>query len=177
MSLSRSRVAAAAVMCLLTAAGTGGAPAASSDDDEASASGTLQYLIEEPEGAAALQALEDRIAEFEQESGVDVEVSTLPFDPMRTVLQTQLRSGEGRDVFSYGSGPSFAGALAEAGLVQDLTEAYEERDWEVYDFAEDRVTVDGKVYGVPVSWRRSACSTTRTSSPSSASRSRRAWTS
>lgn len=74
---------------------------------------------------------------------------TLPFDTLRTVLQTQLRSGDGPDVFSYGSGPSFGGALVEAGLVQDLTEAYEERDWQVYDFAKERVTVDGKTYGVP----------------------------
>ena len=78
-----------------------------------------------------------------------MEVRTLPFDTLRTVLQTQLRSGEGPDVFSYGSGPSFGGALAEAGLVQDLTAAYEERDWQVYDFAKERVTFDGKTYGVP----------------------------
>ncbi len=74
---------------------------------------------------------------------------TLPFDTLRTVLQTQLRSGEGPDVFSYGSGPGFGGALIEAELVQDLTEAYEERDWQVYDFAKERVTVDVKTYGVP----------------------------
>ena len=33
------------------------------------------------------------------------------------MLQTQLRSGEGPDVFSYDTGPGFAGALAKAGLV------------------------------------------------------------
>jgi raffinose/stachyose/melibiose transport system substrate-binding protein len=68
---------------------------------------------------------------------------------MRTVLQTQLRSGEGPDVFNWGSGPGFGGALAEGGLLLDLTEAYEEHDWEVFDFAKERVTVDGKIYGVP----------------------------
>src|SRR3712207_4768077 len=68
---------------------------------------------------------------------------------MRTVLQTQLRAEEGPDVFNWGSGPSFGGALAEAGLLYDLTDAYEEHDWQVYDFAKERVTVDGKVYGIP----------------------------
>ncbi len=71
---------------------------------------------------------------FEEESGIEVDVRTLPFDTLRTVLQTQLRSGDGPDVFSYGSGPSFGGALADAGLLYDLTDAYEEGGWEVYDF-------------------------------------------
>src|SRR3712207_8858699 len=68
---------------------------------------------------------------------------------MRTVLQTQLRSEEGPDVFNWGSGPGIGGALAEAGLLLDLTDAYEENGWEVYDFAKDQVTLDGKVYGIP----------------------------
>ncbi len=31
----------------------------------------------------------------------------------------------------------------------ELTSAYEEHDWQVYDFAKEAVTVDGKVYGIP----------------------------
>ena len=147
MHVSRTRVTAAAAACLLAAACTGGAPASSGGGDGDTES--LTYLIEEPEDAAALAALEEHIGTFEQESGIEVDVRTLPFDTLRTVLQTQLRSGDGPDVFSYGSGPSFGGALVEAGLVEDLTEAYEERDWQVYDFAKERVTVDGKTYGVP----------------------------
>jgi raffinose/stachyose/melibiose transport system substrate-binding protein len=76
-------------------------------------------------------------------------VEQLDIDTMRTVLQTQLRSAEGPDVFGWGSGPASGGALAEAGLLYDLTEAYEENDWEVYEFAKERVTYDGKVYGIP----------------------------
>ena len=68
---------------------------------------------------------------------------------MRSVLQTQLRSGEGPDVFRWGAGPSFGGALAEAGLLLDLTEAYEENGWDVYESAKEQVTVDGKIYGIP----------------------------
>ncbi len=133
--------------CLVVTACTGGAPSSSGSDDGESQS--LRYLIEEPEDAEALQALEDHLADFTEQSGVEVEVSTLDFNTMRTVLQTQLRSEEGPDVFNWGSGPSFGGALAEAGLLYDLTDAYEENGWEVYDFAKERVTYDGKVYGIP----------------------------
>jgi raffinose/stachyose/melibiose transport system substrate-binding protein len=73
----------------------------------------------------------------------------MPTENMRTVLQTQLRSGDGPDVFNWGSGPGYAGALAEAGLLYDLTDAYEEFDWSTYDFAKERVTFDGKTVGVP----------------------------
>ena len=145
MNVSSLRFLAVAATCLVVTGCTGGGPAASGGGD----SDTLKYLVEEPEDAAATQRLEDHLADFEESSGIDVELSTLPFDTMRTVLQTQLRSGEGPDVFNWGSGPGFGGALAEAGLVADLTAAYEENGWEVYDFAKERVTVDGKVYGVP----------------------------
>lgn len=112
---------------------------------------TLRYLVEQLEDAAAEERLRSRLDEFEaQHPGITVELSSLPFDTMRTVLQTQLRSGDAPDVFNWGSGPSFGGALADAGLLYDLTEAYEERGWEVYDFAKARVTsADGTVYGVP----------------------------
>ncbi len=142
----------AAAACLLATACTG----TTSNDDDGGDGGdsggpqSIKWLIEEPEDAEALQALQDHVAEdFTAETDIEVEIDTLPFENMRTVLQTQLRSGEGPDVFNWGSGPSFGGALAEAGLLLDLTDAYEENGWEVYDFAKETVTVDGKVYGVP----------------------------
>jgi raffinose/stachyose/melibiose transport system substrate-binding protein len=145
MRISALRIVAVATTCLVATGCTGGSPASSGEGS----SGALKYLVEQQEDPEAAKALEDRLADFTEETGVDVELSTLPLDTMRTVLQTQLRSGEGPDVFNWGSGPGFGGALAEAGLVQDLTAAYEENDWQVYDFAKERVTVDGKVYGVP----------------------------
>lgn len=139
-------VLAAAAACLLTAC-TGGTPGTSGGggDDDA----PLRYLIEALEDADALSRFEDHLADFTEESGIEVEVEQLDLDTMRTVLQTQLRSEEGPDVFNWGSGPGIGGALAEAGLLYDLTEAYEENDWEVYDFAKERVTYDGKIYGIP----------------------------
>jgi raffinose/stachyose/melibiose transport system substrate-binding protein len=136
----------AAAAVLLTAC-TGGAPESSGDGGEGD--GTLRYLIEQLEDAEALSRFEAHLADFTEQSGIEVEVEQLDIDTMRTVLQTQLRSEEGPDVFNWGSGPGIGGALAEAGLLYDLTEAYEENGWEVYDFAKERVTYDGKVYGIP----------------------------
>jgi len=136
--------------CLLATACTGGTTESAGGDDGGGSTATLRYLIEQQEDASSQEALQEHIdADFTQESGIEVEVESLPLEVMRTVLQTQLRSGEGPDVFAWGSGPSFGGALAEAGLVRDLTSDYEEHGWEVYDFARERVTVDGKVYGLP----------------------------
>ncbi|GAA5105875.1 extracellular solute-binding protein [Alloalcanivorax gelatiniphagus] len=147
----RMRVSAvtAVAACLALGACTGGTVG---DSDEGSAEGrtdSLKWLIEEPEDATALDALEEHVTAFEEESGIDVTIDTLDLQNMRSVLATQLRSGEGPDVFSWGSGPSFGGALAEAGLLMDLTPHYEEHGWEVFDFAKERVTTDGKIYGIP----------------------------
>jgi raffinose/stachyose/melibiose transport system substrate-binding protein len=147
----RATVLAAATVGLLLTACTGGASQPSANTGTASDGGgkTVKYLIEEQEDAEAFKALETHIGDFEKESGIDVTVSTLPLDTMRTVLQTQLRSGEGPDVFNWGSGPGFGGALAKAGLLMDLTDQYTANKWQVYDFAKERVTFDGKTYGVP----------------------------
>ena len=110
---------------------------------------SLRYLIEEPEDAAALKAIEEMIGKFETDKGIDVKVESMPFDTMKTVLQTQLRSGDGPDVFKWGSGQGFGGSLAEADLLMDLTEAYSEYKWPVYDFAKEQVTFGGKIMGVP----------------------------
>ncbi|ADB31085.1 extracellular solute-binding protein family 1 [Kribbella flavida DSM 17836] len=125
--------------------GTGGTTASDSGPQNK----PLRFLVEQPEDADALKKLETRLADFEKSSGVDVKLEAMPYDNMRTVLQTQLRSGDAPDVFNWGSGPGFGGALAKAGLLSDLTSAYQERGWKVYPFAKDRVTVDGKTYGIP----------------------------
>lgn len=139
-----------------SSSGPSAPPAASPSGDAATPSGdaaapvTLRYLVEQPEDPAVLERLDAHIDEFEAaNAGITVDLEAQPFDTLRTVLQTQLRSGEGPDVFSWGSGPAHGGALAEAGLLYDLTAAYEEHGWPVYDFAKERVTFGGKTYGVP----------------------------
>lgn len=112
---------------------------------------TLRYLVEALEDAQAEQRLRDRLDVFEQANpSITIELQTMPWETMRTVLQTQLRSGDAPDVISYGSGPSFGGQLADAGLLYNLKDAYEANGWDIYDFAKDRVTTDdGLVYGIP----------------------------
>ncbi len=150
--MRNTKVITAATVALLTlAAGCTGTGTTSSGDDggDSSGDGSIRWLVEEPENAAAVKALEDHVATFTEESGIDVKVTTVPFESFGSVVIPQLRSGEGPDVLNWGSGPTFGGRLADAGLLMDLTSAYEERGWEVYDFAKERVTVDGKVYGLP----------------------------
>lgn len=154
---SRRLAAALTTMALLAAACTGvqgdpSTPAESSADASAGGevTGSLRFLVEAPEDPTQLDPLRERIAEFqEQNPGITVELEAVPFDSLRTTLQPQLRSGEGPDVFNWGSGPAFGGALAEAGVLYDLTAAYEEYDWPIYGFAKEQVTFDGKVMGVP----------------------------
>lgn len=145
----RFSMATAVAACLALGACTGGTAGDSDDGAAGGRTDTLKWLIEEPEDASALDALEEHVKSFEDESGIDVTIDTLDLQNMRSVLATQLRSGEGPDVFNWGSGPSFGGALAEAGLLMDLTPHYEENGWEVFDFAKERVTTDGKIYGIP----------------------------
>ncbi|HEX8510217.1 MAG TPA: extracellular solute-binding protein, partial [Propionibacteriaceae bacterium] len=123
---------------------------ASAGSSASAAGGNIRYLVEQPEDPATLKLIAAHIKDFEKANPtVKVKLEAMPSENMRTVLQTQLRSGEGPDVFSWGSGPGYAGALAKAGLVYDLTGAYTKYGWKVYDFAKERVTFDGKIVGVP----------------------------
>jgi raffinose/stachyose/melibiose transport system substrate-binding protein len=137
----------------LTLAGCfGGSPAAEQSSAPQVSSGPVEirYMIGQPEDAADLKLIKKDIADFEAQSkGVTVKLDVIPSENVRTILQTQLRSGKGPDVFGYDTGPGFAGALAKAGLVHDLTGAYEKYKWPVYDFAKQRVTFGGKLVGIP----------------------------
>jgi len=110
----------------------------------------IRYMIGQPESPEDLTNIKTDIAKFEAGSnGITVKLDVIPAENVRTILQTQLRSGNGPDVFGYDTGPGFAGALAKAGLVHDLTDAYTKYKWPIYDFAKQRVTFDGKLVGVP----------------------------
>jgi raffinose/stachyose/melibiose transport system substrate-binding protein len=129
---------------------TGGVASPSGDAVSADGTRTITYLIGQPDVPEHVDLLKKQIDEFEaQAKDIEVKLDVLPNDQLRTVLQTQLRSGNGPDVFGYDTGPGFAGVLADAGLLYDLTEAYAKNDWKIYDWAKERVTFDGKVLGVP----------------------------
>jgi raffinose/stachyose/melibiose transport system substrate-binding protein len=145
-----SLTSAAAALALGLSACTGGTPGGTTAPTNDAEANSIRYLVEQPEDPADLEALRTHLKTYEQANpGTTVSLEAMPSENMRTVLQTQLRSGEGPDVFSWGSGPGYAGALAQAGLLFDLTPAYEQYKWPVYDFAKQRVTFDGKIVGIP----------------------------
>jgi len=112
--------------------------------------GAIRYLVEAPENADELNPLKEHLKDFETANpGVTVELEAIPLEQLRQTLQTTLRGPNTPDVFAWGSGPAYAGPLAEAGLLYDLTDAYAANGWEIYDFAKKQVTEDGKLVGVP----------------------------
>lgn len=113
-------------------------------------SGEIRYLVEAPEDPADLDPLREHLKDFQAlYPGVTVELEAIPLEQLRQTLQTTLRGPNSPEVFAWGSGPAYAGALAEAGLLYDLTSAYDEYGWQVYEGARQQVTFDGKVVGVP----------------------------
>jgi raffinose/stachyose/melibiose transport system substrate-binding protein len=64
-------------------------------------------------------------------------------------MQTTLQSEDPPDVFSYDTGPGFGGVLTEAGLLRPLEDAYQQRGWGIYEWAKQRATYNGTLYGVP----------------------------
>lgn len=143
--IARISAVGAAVALAVTATGcTGGAPSVQNNDPD-----VIRFMIGQPEDPADLDLTKEDMAKFEEESGIRVELDVIPSENVRTIVQTQLRSGDGPDVFGYDTGPGFAGALAEAGLLYPLTDAYEKYDWPVYEFAKERVTFGDEIVGIP----------------------------
>lgn len=85
----------------------------------------------------------------EQHPQYTLEREAIQSDEIRKVIQSRLRSDEPPDVFSYDTGPGFGGVLAEAGLLLPLEDAYQKRGWGIYEWAKQRATYNGTVYGVP----------------------------
>jgi len=85
----------------------------------------------------------------EQHPQYTLEREAIQSDELRKVIQSRLRSDEPPDVFSYDTGPGFGGVLAEAGLLLPLEDAYQQRGWGIYEWARQRATYNGTLYGVP----------------------------
>src|SRR5918992_2711286 len=85
----------------------------------------------------------------EQHPQYTLEREAIQSEEIRKVIQSRLRSDEPPDVFSYDTGPGFGGVLADAGLLYPLQEAYKQRGWGIYEWAKQRATYNGTLYGVP----------------------------
>ena len=124
---------------LLGAAGCGGGR------DE-----VVKLLAATRETTALERVAEEIIARFEEQNpNIDVQRETMPTEDVRRVIETRLRSEDPPDLFTYDTGPGFGGVLADAGLLYPLEKAYKENGWDIYEWARQRATYDGKVYGVP----------------------------
>ncbi len=153
VGIRQSAAVVAATVLALTLSGCFGGtagPEQSAPPQQSSGPVELRFMIGQPEDAADLKIIREDIAKFEaQNAGITIKLDVVPTENVRTILQAQLRSGKGPDVFGYDTGPGFAGALAKAGLLHDLTGAYAKYNWPIYDFAKQRVTFDGKLVGIP----------------------------
>jgi raffinose/stachyose/melibiose transport system substrate-binding protein len=151
MSLRRVIVSLATLTLAVGAACVGGGGDDGGGEAETSDGKTVVRLFEGFEETPQLEAQrEEVIAAFEAENpDIDVEREAITPEDQRTVIQTRLRSDDPPDLFGYDTGAGFAGVLASAGLLYDLSDAYEEYDWPVYDWAKQRVTYGGKLSGVP----------------------------
>ncbi len=139
-------LAAAGALALTLSGCTGGAPARSGSGDGK----TVSYMIGQPDTPAQLKALRSELAYFTKQSGVKVDLQVLPSnDNLRTLVQTRLRSGNGPDLFAYDTGPGFAGVLAKAGLLYDLTSHANAAKWPLFAWTKPSVTFGGKFYGIP----------------------------
>ena len=85
----------------------------------------------------------------EQHPQYTLEREAIQSDEIRKVIQSRLRADDPPDVFTYDTGPGFGGVLAEAGLLFPLEDAYQQRGWSIYEWAKQRATYNGTVYGVP----------------------------
>lgn len=143
---------AGALLVALTAACTGGGGGDGDSQGEGDSGGktTVTFFVapaETPELDAQAQAL---VNKFEEDNpDIDVRRETIASDDQRTVIQTRLRGPNPPDLFGYDTGPGFAGVLAKADLLYDLGPAYEQYGWDIYDWAQQRVTYDGVLSGVP----------------------------
>src|SRR4028118_147716 len=80
----------AVAACLLATACTGQSGSGDASGGGGGGADSLRYLIGQLEDADELTRLEEHLADFEESSGIDVEVQQLDTDTMRTVLQTPL---------------------------------------------------------------------------------------
>lgn len=62
----------------------------------------------------------------------EIQIVTQPSDLFNPALIPALSSGEGPDLFTFGTGPGQPAAIINGGLVADLTPHYYENNWEKY---------------------------------------------
>lgn len=155
------------VVAVVAAAGIVASLAACASDTtpQEEASGAFDWKRYEGETIEVLlnqhpwqQAIEPRIADFEELTGITVNVTTLPEDQLRQRVQVEL-SSQSTAVDVFMSGALAEGRLfAEQGWYEDLTPFVENAsltsdEYAFDDFASDVIgahEIDGQLIGVPI---------------------------
>jgi multiple sugar transport system substrate-binding protein len=132
-----------ALMGTLAACGGGDSGDESGDDTI-----TLWQYYGDPEMPTGAP-LYDLVERFEKESGTDVEVRFIPFDDFNRTLLQSAASGDLPDVALINAFDT--AAMAEAGVIQDLSDRVEEWGEEDAYFDTSWATgqYDGATYGIP----------------------------
>ncbi len=176
------------VVPLALAACSGGGDDASDGGGGATGGGTLTlWHYETADGAMGI-AWDEAIRVFEQETGATVEFEQKSFEQIQQTAGMVLSSDEGPDIMEYNKGNATAGLLSSQGLLTDLTDVAKERGWDRAapgEHPDDRPVRRAGRHGLRqagTASRTTASSsrstTTRISSPSTASRCRprsRSW--
>lgn len=97
------------------------------------------------------EGLDDFVTDFEEESGITVDVQSIPWDSAHDKLLTAVASGKGPDVLQIGT--TWVAEFAEADTFMDISEYID--DYEnlapdnFYDSAIGTTEFDGKTIGIP----------------------------
>ena len=145
-----SAAASAAVASPSSGAEAPSAAVPSASPSAPSGAGVVKMLVGLPEDPAVEAKYQELYAEFERQNpDIKIERETVGTEQLRTIAQTRLSSDSSPDILGYDTGPGFGGVLAKAGLVADMTQAYADHDWGIYDWAASRCTYAGKVSCIP----------------------------
>jgi raffinose/stachyose/melibiose transport system substrate-binding protein len=111
----------------------------------------IRYFTGVAETTALEKAnIEIEVTRFQEEyPKYTVEREAIPPESQRDVMQTRLQSDNPPDLIGYDTGPGFGGVLAGAGLLKSLEDSYKQNGWDIYEWAKQRVTYDGTLFGVP----------------------------
>lgn len=149
--MSTVALAAAAAMALSACGGSG---SSSGDNASGGSNGgkvTMTFWHNSTTGDGK-QYWEDTVAAYEKENpNVTIETQAIQNEDMDGKLQTALNSGDGPDIFLARGGGKLADVVA-AGQAMDLTDKITDATkTAVGDAAFSAFTIDGKIYGMPVS--------------------------
>src|SRR5690606_18858692 len=91
----------------------------------------------------------DLVARYEQQTGTDVEIRFIPFDDFNRTLTQAAAAGDGPDVALINAFDT--AAMAEAGVIEDLTDQVQEWGEQGHYFPTgwETTQVDGRTYGIP----------------------------